>query len=325
MEKTSSAADQISGPLFNQGHSLMARIFVVNADDLGVSRGATLGIVQAHLDGVVTSASLSPTGADYIHAVETVNRRCPELGIGLHFTLSAGKPISASANVPLLIDQDGYFRWEFVSLLKTLKFRQNGELLDQIEIELEAQLLKLLEDGVTPDHIDSERHVHLIPGIFERVVRAANRHRIPFVRAGNDMSLTCIRLQHFSPLFLHGGILKFMLLQSLRRRSLALLDHSGRGQVRFCDNFASYLYTGRLDLVLQQVLAKAPAGITEIMVHPGIPEESRNVALGNPGLEHYLVQMDRKLELEACIEARKFPQHLQIKNFRSLAKEPDGS
>ena len=58
----------------------MAGVFVINADDLGVSRGATLGIIRAHLDGVVTSASLAPTGADYRHAVEATRKTARNSG-----------------------------------------------------------------------------------------------------------------------------------------------------------------------------------------------------------------------------------------------------
>jgi len=294
----------------------MARVLVVNADDLGVSRGATLGVIRAHLDGIVTSASLSPTGCDYLHAVEDVRKSCPELGIGLHFTLSAGKPVSNAADVPLLVNREGEFRWEFISLFKAIRLQQSGDLLRQIDLELEAQIQKLLNDGVVPDHINSERHVHLIPGIFEKVVLAAQRHNIPFVRAGRDIGLRFVRLQHFRPVALNGGILKFALLKGLTR-----LNARHQQQVRSCDNFASYLFTGRLDLVLKQILARAPAGITEIMVHPGIPEESRNVNLGNPGLEHYLTSRDRRRELDACIEARPLSHGLQICSYRALAQQ----
>jgi predicted glycoside hydrolase/deacetylase ChbG (UPF0249 family) len=293
----------------------MPGVFVINADDLGVSRGATLGIVRAHLDGVVTSASLAPTGADYQHAVEITRRDCPELGIGLHFTLSAGKPVSKPADVPLLVDQQGNFRWEFISLLRTLRLQRSGDLLVQIEIELEAQLQKLLADGVVPDHINSERHVHLIPGIFDKVILAAKRHGIPFVRAGNDISPSLLSIKHFKPAILSGGLLKFILLQGL-----TYLNKGKRQQVRYCNNFASYIFTGRLDLILKQVLAKSPEGVTEIMVHPGIPEESLDVNLGNPGLEHYLALEDRRRELNACIEASSLAQQLELCSFRALAQ-----
>lgn len=293
----------------------MASVFVINADDLGLSRGATLGIVRAHLEGVVTSASLAPTGADYQHAVKVTRRDCPDLGIGLHFTLSAGKPVSKPADVPLLVDQQGNFRWEFISLLRTLRLQRSGELLAQIGIELEAQIQKLLADGVVPDHINSERHVHLIPGIFDKVLLAAKRHGIPFVRAGKDLSPGLVGIEHFKPAILRGGMLKFMLLQGLTQ-----LNKDKLKQIRFCNNFASYIFTGRLDLVLTKILEMAPKGVTEIMVHPGIPEESLNVSLGNSGLEHYLTLEDRRLELNACIEARSLVGQLELCSFRALAE-----
>ena len=52
-------------------------LLVVNADDLGVSRGAKLGIVRAHREGIVTSASLAVTTPFYEHAVESCVRDLP--------------------------------------------------------------------------------------------------------------------------------------------------------------------------------------------------------------------------------------------------------
>ncbi|MBT8421088.1 MAG: ChbG/HpnK family deacetylase [Gammaproteobacteria bacterium] len=291
---------------------------VVNADDLGVSRGATLGVIRAHLDGVVTSASLAPTGADYRYAMETVSRDCPGLGLGLHFTLSVGKPISPPADVPLLVNERGYFRWEFVSLFRAIGWKRQGNLLAQIEIELEAQLQRLRSDGIAPDHINSERHVHLIPGIFRKVIKAAKRHGIPFVRAGRDIGFRQARFRHYRPVIFQGGFIKFLLLQGLTGQ-----NRLETNQVRTCDHFASYLFTGRLDLVLEDIMRHTPAGLTEIMVHPGMPEHSRGVKLANPGVERYLEREDRRRELDACIQARELGSKLNLctfKNaFRSMA------
>ena len=122
-------------------------------------------------------------------------------------------------------------------------------------------------------------------------------------------------IKHFKPAVLHGGILKFILLQGLTQ-----LNKDKHQQVRYCDNFASYIFTGRLDLILKQILAKAPEGTTEVMVHPGIPEESLDVNLGNTGLEHYLTLEDRRRELNACIEARSIAQQLDLCSFQTLAQ-----
>jgi len=292
----------------------MPATVVVNADDLGLSRGATLGVIRAHREGVVTSASLTPTGADYPYAVDRCRSDCPDLGLGLHFTLSAGRPVSPVERVPLLVDDRGYMRFAFGSLFHWAGLRRRQDLLEQIGIELEAQLQRLLADGVEPDHIDSERHVHLIPGIFDKVVALAVHHGIPFVRMGREIGWRMLRLRHFDPVVLRGGVVKSTLLASLTRR-----NRPAASNVRACDHFASYLLSGRLDLMLPEILRAPPDGVTEIMVHPGIPEESRGVRLGNAGLERYLGREDRRRELNACIRARERASRTKLCSFGALA------
>ena len=283
----------------------MTGALVVNADDLGVSRGATLAIVKAYREGIVTSASLAVTTPFYEHALEACARTSPALGLGLHFTLTSGSPVSPLRSVPLLVDGAGAFRWRFLPLLRSAAPRRRSNLLDQIELELEAQLQRLIRDGVQVDHIDGERHIHLIPGIFERVAAAAKRHDIPFLRLGSEIDIP-VR-GHAAWLLTRGGFAKSWLLSALSRRARRCLGGDGESRVRSADHFASYLYSGRLDLVLRGILERPPLpGVTEIMVHPGIPEESLGVALGNRELERYVASEDRRKELDACIEARRW-------------------
>ena len=291
---------------------------VVNADDLGVSKGATLGILKAYREGIVTSASLAPTTPFYTHALETCVYACPDLGIGLHFTLTSGVPVSDLRQVPLLVDTTGQFRWRFVTLLAAAGIQKQPALLEQIEIELEAQLTRLISDGIRPDHINGERHVHLIPGIFECVVAAAQRHRIHYVRIGRD-----IGNQYFSardtPGIIHRlGFAKSWLLSRLSTKKRAQLA----GKLTSPDHVASYLYTGRTDIILPRLMGTpVVAGVTEVMVHPGLPEENGPLALGNRELERYLMSPDRRAELDACIAARTLPSGWRLTNYRQLAAE----
>ena len=278
--------------------SRLVNRLVINADDLGVSRGATLGIVDGHLNGIITSASIAPNGDDYEHALAVIRESCPKLGIGLHFTLSHGKPISPPERVDLLINETGFFRWEFMSLMWHLRFRQDAPLLAQIKIELDAQLAQLIADGIKPDHINGERHVQLIPGVFSLVLEAAEKHKIRFIRAGRDISFKIFKPSHLDQLLWKGGLIKYLILQGLtlynRRLHPALVENG-----LSCDYFASYVYTGRLDLVLDSLLDNPPPGTTEIMVHPGIPEQSQT-EISNPGVQDYLQSPDRTRELDAC-------------------------
>ena len=64
----------------------MTRRVVVNADDFGLTEGVNRGILDAHLDGIVTSTTTmvrQPAAADAAARA----REAPRLGIGLHVDL----------------------------------------------------------------------------------------------------------------------------------------------------------------------------------------------------------------------------------------------
>ncbi len=160
--------------------------------------------------------------------------------------------------------------------------------------------------------------MHLIPGIFETVAAAAKRHGVRFVRLGKDIGTGHLDLGHAGGLLLSGGFVKLWLLSGLSKRNRA---HIGDG-TRSAEHFASYLYSGRLDLLLRRLLDHPPLpGVTEVMVHPGIPEESRGVELGNRDLARYVASADRRRELEACIAARGQTHGWTLTNFTRLARE----
>src|ERR1700721_3834440 len=60
------------------------RLLVVNADDLGLSRGINNGILEAHTEGIVTSASLMVSAAATQDAARAAADHA-ELSLGLHF------------------------------------------------------------------------------------------------------------------------------------------------------------------------------------------------------------------------------------------------
>jgi predicted glycoside hydrolase/deacetylase ChbG (UPF0249 family) len=114
--------------------------------------------------------------------VATLARRSPELGIGLHLTLTLGAPISDPAQVHSLVDADGHFwkREAFIGRLRT------GMLAPaEIARECAAQLERLRGLGIEPDHWNVHQHLqeHLGLGavvartMFENGVRVARNPR----------------------------------------------------------------------------------------------------------------------------------------------------
>jgi chitin disaccharide deacetylase len=117
-----------------------SRQLIVNADDLGLSSGVNLGIVEAHERGIVTSASLmvrqSAAGAAARDAASL-----PRLDVGLHIDLGEW----------FFADGEWHPRYERVDLADV----------DAVHDEVRAQLevfSRLV--GRTPTHIDSHQHVH---------------------------------------------------------------------------------------------------------------------------------------------------------------------
>jgi len=298
-----------------EDRTALTSALVVNADDYGVTRGSTDGIIRAHLDGIVTSASLATAYDHYPYAVEHYHRRCPGLGVGLHFTLTSGRPVLPPGQVPLLVDQRGYFRWRFGSLFAACLGRRRTALLDQIAAELEAQLQRLQRDGVSPDHINGERHIHQLPAIFPLVVAAARRHGIRYVRAGRDGGLSLLPLMRLPAVVGSGGAIKSALLGTLTRQNVR---HLGDG-VGTPDTLVSYLFTGQTHDILAALFRSSPLpGVTEVMVHPGLPTLSRGAVLGNPELERYLVSRDREREFQSCLSAARQTGDWTLTTFGAL-------
>ena len=71
----------------------MENLLIVNADDFGLSKGQNYGIIEACRRGVVTSTTALINGEAVEHAAQ-LSRELPELGVGMHFVLTLGLPLS---------------------------------------------------------------------------------------------------------------------------------------------------------------------------------------------------------------------------------------
>ena len=81
---------------------------IVNGDDFGMCEGVTLGILKAHRDGILCSTTMM-VGMPFAAQAAQMAKDYPNLGIGIHFTLTAGKPVSDPKDVPSLVEADGTF------------------------------------------------------------------------------------------------------------------------------------------------------------------------------------------------------------------------
>ncbi|MGX8790713.1 chitin disaccharide deacetylase [Oceanobacillus sp. M60] len=142
----------------------------INADDFGLTKGVTDGIIQAHQDGCVTSTTLMMNGLATDYAVEKALEN-PDLKVGIHLVLTWGKPLHSS--VPNLVKSDGTFR--FTSGYRDMEAPNISE----VELEWRAQLDAYLTTGLPLDHIDSHHHVHGWPPLKNLVIQLAKEYDVP--------------------------------------------------------------------------------------------------------------------------------------------------
>jgi chitin disaccharide deacetylase len=223
----------------------MPRTLVVNADDLGLTVGVNDGIFDAHDRGILTSASLMATPPAAADAIRRARLR-PALGIGVHLTLVDGAPILPPDRVPTLVQDDGRFHVSWRPfIVACLRGRVS---MRDVERELTAQIEYATSNGITPTHLDSHKHVHLYPPVFEVVAKLADRFRVPVVRVPYERTLADLPLAIWARQ-------DYRLAAARRLLTPRFVGRAMTG-VMTADSLAAALRT-------------LAAGYTELMVHPG--------------------------------------------------------
>ncbi|HMX28232.1 MAG TPA: ChbG/HpnK family deacetylase, partial [Blastocatellia bacterium] len=81
---------------------------IINGDDFGHSEAVNRAIIQAHREGVLTSASLMVNERAAAQAVELAKAN-PALAVGLHLVLVLGRAALPHAELTHITDADGNF------------------------------------------------------------------------------------------------------------------------------------------------------------------------------------------------------------------------
>lgn len=160
---------------------------IVNADDLGLTKGQNCAIAEAYSNGILTSASLMACGLAFGDAVERA-RSLPGLGIGVHLTLLEGAPVLPATEVPDLVDEDGKFRLSWAGLFHRLAMGQIR--LEQVRREWRAQIHKVMVTGLPVTHFDSHKHIHMHPQLLEVALSLADEFGISRMRLSRPIHVT---------------------------------------------------------------------------------------------------------------------------------------
>jgi len=243
----------------------MSGRIIFNADDFGISRGVNQAIIKAYEEGILNSASLM-VNQKYAREAAAAATAMPGLELGLHLNLTNEYCAAPAEEIELLVDADGKFKNGFVKLLLLSLFKRK-QLQLEVRREAEAQILKARAMGVKLQHIDSHRHVHLIPAIFEVVSDLAQKYQLGRIRTMNECGLLTAAHTHGLGWAFDGAAVKYFLLRFFS----------------FINGYASktYFYTMLFTCKLSKekfadVVVPQGYDSVEIMIHPGMPEVDQN-------------------------------------------------
>lgn len=118
---------------------------IINADDFGLTIPVSQGIIKCIREGVVTETSAIVNSCYFLNS----SRIALFNGIktmGLHCLLTVGRPISNPSDIPSLLNEEGSFhsRNDFENLTLNI---------DEVKLELEAQIRKFKSSGLILNHL----------------------------------------------------------------------------------------------------------------------------------------------------------------------------
>jgi chitin disaccharide deacetylase len=217
--------------------TMITRYLIVNADDCGLSAGINQGILEGHQRGIVTSTTVMVNLPDAADGIRLLQREAPNIGIGLHFNITHGKPLAEHVSSLTRADGTFYGVQEFYSG-GIDRFDP-----DEIRREHQAQFERFVAlAGTLPDHMDSHHGTtYKHPAAFEIMLKLAAEHNIP-LRSGQE---------------------------ALKNQSIATV-YAAHPAPRWPDNTYGGFFgdTATVETLLRD-LPSLPDGVSEMICHPG--------------------------------------------------------
>lgn len=239
------------------------RRLIVNADDFGLTQGVNRAIVEAHRDGVVTSATLMANAAAFEDAVVRA-KSAPRLTLGCHIVLVDGLPVLGGRQTSTLTPgkpADRFYQSLSSFALRAVSGRLHS---DEIEAEATAQIRKLQAAGIAVSHVDTHKHTHIFPQVLRPLLRAARACGVKAVRNPFGPLHLSILAKRPSLWKQYSKVTVLSRLGKTFRRSVA------NAGLLTPDGTVGIVATGSLDgCLFKDLVESLPEGTWELVCHPG--------------------------------------------------------
>jgi hopanoid biosynthesis associated protein HpnK len=253
------------------------------ADDFGLSEAVNEGIERAHRDGILQAASLmvaAPAAADAVRRA----RANPSLRVGLHLVVIEGPSALPAAAIPDLVDAAGQFPSDQLALGLNYFFRPG--IRRQLLAEIRAQFAAFAATGLTLDHANAHKHMHLHPTVGAMLLRAGTEHGLRRIRIPAEPPAVLARCGTAAGL---GDQLLYRWTGLLRRQARA-------AGVVTNDHCFGLAWSGHMTADrVRRLLSHLPDGDSEIYFHPAAGRDAV--------LDRLMPTYEHQAELAALLDA----------------------
>lgn len=266
---------------------------ILIADDFGLSSGINKAILELLALQRLSGTSVMTNMPHFSEGALALKAFHAQADIGLHLTLTLGKPIGA---MPRLAPNG-----ELPELSAVMKSAVLGRL-DRREIarEIEAQIGRFQDElGFIPDYIDGHQHVHILPivraALFDAVQAFPNFR--PWIRIPSDNAIAILQRGVSVQKSLILSVLSLGFQHQCRAHGLKTNESfSGASEFDANDNYSAAF----------QSYLRAPRSNHLVMCHPGYVAANETLIDSVKETRPIELEFLKSEEFAAILSARRF-------------------
>ncbi len=242
------------------------RLLIIHADDAGLSHSENMATIQSLGKGFVNSYSMM-VPCPWFYEMAVFARQNPQFDYGIHLTLTCEwenykfGPVLPASDVPGLVDTNGFF-------YKNREDLRSNASAEEVRKELEAQIIRALEFGLNPTHLDSHMYsVGADPAFFKVYRDLGKKFNLPVL----------INPQLMEMVGLNPGNIE---------KEDFVIDKTYVGEFEFFES-------GGLSDFYSNVLKNLSTGVNLILIHPAFDDtEMQGVTVNHPNFGSEWRQID---------------------------------
>jgi hopanoid biosynthesis associated protein HpnK len=198
----------------------------------------------------------------------------PGLRVGLHLVVIEGHAVLPPADIPDLVDANGWFPSAQFRL--GMRYALRPQVRDQLAAEIRAQFTAFAATGLRLDHANAHKHMHLHPVIGRLLVLI-----------GWDFGLRAVRVPAEPPDVMEAcGVRVSLGDRALYAWTDRLREQVARAGMQANDHVFGLAWSGHMTRDHLLALARhLPDGVSEIYLHPAARRDAALDAL-MPDYEH---------------------------------------